>query len=74
MSDYTVLSKMSNLSLADRKVVQQQLVRIPPRKKAAQEQEMGEMMSKLKGVSYTNSTDKSLKLIEHNFNSWVIAS
>jgi len=42
---------MQNLSGADRKVVQQQLVSLPPRTKAAQEAEMGEMMGKLKQVS-----------------------
>lgn len=46
---------MPNLSVGDRKIVQQQLVKIPPRRKAAQEEEMGEMMGKLKGVSYTSS-------------------
>ena len=50
--DYNILSKMPNLNAGDRKIVQQQLVKIPPRKKAAQEQEMGEMMGKLKGVSH----------------------
>jgi hypothetical protein len=42
---------MTNLSLADRKIVQKQLVMLPPRTKAAQEKEMGEMMGKLKQVS-----------------------
>ena len=52
-TDYKILSKMPNLSVGDRKIVQQQLVKIPPRRKAAQEEEMGEMMGKLKGVSTT---------------------
>lgn len=42
---------MQNLSAADRKIVQQQLIRLPPKTKAAQEHEMGEMMGKLKQVS-----------------------
>jgi hypothetical protein len=42
---------MQNLSPADRKIVQRQLVALPPRTKAAQEKEMGEMMGKLKQVS-----------------------
>jgi len=42
---------MDNLSAADKKVVQRQLVQLPPRTKAAQETEMGEMMGKLKQVS-----------------------
>jgi hypothetical protein len=42
---------MQNLSPADRKIVQQQLIRLPPRTKAAQEKEIGEMMGKLKQVS-----------------------
>jgi len=41
---------MQNLSAGDRKIVQQQLVKLPPRTKAAQEKEMGEMMGKLKQV------------------------
>src|ERR1700712_2475811 len=41
---------MQNLSAADRKVVQRQLVQLPPRTKAAQEKEMGDMMGKLKQV------------------------
>jgi len=44
---------MTNLSLADRKIVQKQLVMLPPRTKAAQEKEMGEMMGKLKQVSFS---------------------
>lgn len=54
-TDYNTLSKMPNLSAGDRKIVQQQLIKMPPRKKAAQEQEMGEMMGKLKGVSSVNT-------------------
>lgn len=46
--DYRVLSAMSCLTSTDKKVVQQQLRALPPRVKAAQEVEMGEMMGKLK--------------------------
>ncbi|KAL3418468.1 tetratricopeptide repeat protein 1 [Phlyctema vagabunda] len=46
--DYKVLDKMDFLSAADRKIVRQQLLQLPPRTKAAQEKEMGEMMGKLK--------------------------
>ena len=42
---------MTNLSTADRKIVQQQLKQLPLRTKAAQEKEMGDMMDKLKEVS-----------------------
>lgn len=49
--DYKALAKMTNLSPADKKVVQTQLRALPPRTKAAQEQEMGEMWGKLKDVS-----------------------
>jgi hypothetical protein len=42
---------MPNLSAEDKKIVQQQLKQLPPRTKAAQEKEMGEMMGKLKEVS-----------------------
>jgi hypothetical protein len=41
---------MPNLSVADRKIVIRQLKELPPRTKAAQEKEMGEMMGKLKQV------------------------
>lgn len=49
--DYKQLSKMTNLSEADKKFVQRQLVILPPRTKKAQEVEMAEMMGKLKSVS-----------------------
>ncbi|KAI0173268.1 hypothetical protein GGR52DRAFT_542482 [Hypoxylon sp. FL1284] len=49
--DYKVLSTMTNLSPADRKIVQTQLRTLPPRTKAAQEKEMSEMWGKLKDVS-----------------------
>jgi hypothetical protein len=39
---------MPNLSAGDRKIVVSQLKALPPRTKAAQEKEMGEMMGKLK--------------------------
>lgn len=42
---------MPNLPPGDRKIVQQQLKQLPPRTKAAQEKEVGEMMGKLKEVS-----------------------
>ncbi|TVY25448.1 Tetratricopeptide repeat protein [Lachnellula hyalina] len=64
--DYNALSKMPNLSVGDRKIVQQQLVKIPPRRKAAQEEEMGEMMGKLKGLG--NSILKPFGLSTDNFN------
>jgi len=64
--DYKVLSKMPNLSAEDRKIVQQQLVKIPPRRRAAQEEEMGEMMNKLKGLG--NSILKPFGLSTSNFN------
>ncbi|TVY12884.1 Tetratricopeptide repeat protein 1 [Lachnellula arida] len=57
---------MPNLSVGDRKIVQQQLVKIPPRRKAAQEEEMGEMMGKLKGLG--NSILKPFGLSTDNFN------
>jgi hypothetical protein len=42
---------MPNLPPGDRKIVQQQMKLLPPRTKAAQEKEMGEMMGKLREVS-----------------------
>ena len=42
---------MPNLSAGDRKIVQRQLIEVPPRTKVAQEKEMADMMGKLKQVS-----------------------
>jgi tetratricopeptide (TPR) repeat protein len=53
--DYKILSQMPNLPSGDKKIVQQQLDQLPPRTKAAQEKEMGDMMGKLKEVSSGNS-------------------
>ncbi|KAH7354927.1 tetratricopeptide repeat protein-like protein 1 [Rhexocercosporidium sp. MPI-PUGE-AT-0058] len=63
--DYKLLAKMSNLSAADRKIVQRQLVQLPPRTKAAQEKEMGEMMGKLKELG--NGILKPFGLSTNNF-------
>lgn len=49
--DYKTLSAMTNLSLADKKIVTTQLRVLPAKTKAAQEKEMGEMWGKLKDVS-----------------------
>lgn len=49
--DYKVLSTMTNLSPADKQIVQAQLRTLPLRTKAAQEKEMSEMWGKLKDVS-----------------------
>jgi tetratricopeptide (TPR) repeat protein len=48
--DYKLLANMTNLSTADRKIVQTQLRILPPRTKAAQEKETTEMWGKLKEV------------------------
>ncbi|KFY96654.1 hypothetical protein V498_02559 [Pseudogymnoascus sp. VKM F-4517 (FW-2822)] len=63
--DYKELSKMSNLSPADRKVVQRQLILLPPRTKAAQEKEMGDMMGQLKQLG--NGILKPFGLSTDNF-------
>ncbi|KAL7629763.1 hypothetical protein AAE478_001286 [Parahypoxylon ruwenzoriense] len=63
--DYKVLSTMTNLSAADRKIVQTQLRIIPPRTKAAQEKEMSEMWGKLKDLG--NGILKPFGLSTDNF-------
>lgn len=49
--DYKELASMANLPPQDQKVVQRGLRELPPRIQAARENEMGEMMGKLKDVS-----------------------
>jgi tetratricopeptide (TPR) repeat protein len=51
--DYKILSKMDNVSPADRKLVQQQLKALPARISEAKEKETAEMWGKLKDVSET---------------------
>ncbi|RYP16535.1 hypothetical protein DL765_005096 [Monosporascus sp. GIB2] len=63
--DYKVLSTMTNLSPADRKIVQAQLKTLPPRTKAAQEKEMAEMWGKLKDLG--NGILKPFGLSTDNF-------
>ncbi|ATZ55730.1 hypothetical protein BCIN_12g02970 [Botrytis cinerea B05.10] len=48
VEDYKLLSTFTNLSAIDRKTVETQLRVLPPKSKAAQDREMGEMMGKLK--------------------------
>lgn len=48
--DYQALAAMENLPAGDRRIVQRALLDLPDRIKEAREKEMGEMMSKLKGV------------------------
>ncbi|XXG95114.1 hypothetical protein Hte_001374 [Hypoxylon texense] len=63
--DYKVLSAMTNLTPADRKIVQTQLRTLPPRTKAAQEKEMSEMWGKLKDLG--NGILKPFGLSTENF-------
>ncbi|PMD19005.1 tetratricopeptide repeat protein-like protein 1 [Hyaloscypha hepaticicola] len=63
--DYKTLSNMPNLPPGDRKIVQQQLKQLPPRTKATQEKEVGEMMGKLKELG--NGILKPFGLSTDNF-------
>lgn len=56
---------MPNLSAADRRIVEQQLRTLPPRTKAAQEKETGEMMDKLRQLG--NGILKPFGLSTNNF-------
>ncbi|KAI2640885.1 hypothetical protein GGS26DRAFT_586877 [Hypomontagnella submonticulosa] len=63
--DYKVLSTMTNLSPADKQIVQAQLRTLPLRTKAAQEKEMSEMWGKLKDLG--NGILKPFGLSTDNF-------
>ncbi|KAI5861572.1 hypothetical protein GGS23DRAFT_611642 [Durotheca rogersii] len=63
--DYKILSAMTNLGAADRKIVEAQLRYLPPRTKAAQEKEMSEMWGKLKDLG--NGILKPFGLSTDNF-------
>ncbi|OIW32728.1 hypothetical protein CONLIGDRAFT_642421 [Coniochaeta ligniaria NRRL 30616] len=65
LTDYKTLSTMTNLSPADRKIVQAQLRLLPPRVKAAQEKETAEMWGKLKDLG--NGILKPFGLSTDNF-------
>lgn len=56
---------MNNLSSADMKIVQRQLLQLPPRTKAAQATETAEMMDKLKSLG--NGILKPFGLSTDNF-------
>lgn len=65
IEDYKRLLGMGNLSAADKKIVQAQLRALPPRAKAAQEQETAEMWTKLKDLG--NGLLKPFGLSTDNF-------
>jgi tetratricopeptide (TPR) repeat protein len=65
-SDYKALSKMASLSTADMKIVRQQLNSLPGRLSKAKEEEVGEMMGKLKELG--NGILKPFGLSTNNFN------
>lgn len=64
--DYKLLSTMANLAPADKKIVMSQLRTLPPKTKAAQEKEVGEMWGKLKDLG--NGLLKPFGLSTENFN------
>ncbi|KAJ5674432.1 uncharacterized protein N7477_004366 [Penicillium maclennaniae] len=64
--DYQALAAMENLPAGDRRIVQRALLELPDRIKEAREKEMGEMMSKLKGLG--NGILKPFGLSTDNFN------
>jgi hypothetical protein len=72
-ADYKKLIQMPNLPAADLIIVQRQLKDLPPRTKAAQEVEMGEMMGKLKEVRtisfYTSGNRLTLSSWEMEYSS-----
>ncbi|KAI0967237.1 hypothetical protein F4678DRAFT_256124 [Xylaria arbuscula] len=63
--DYKILSGIPNLSSTDERIVRAQLRALPPRVKAAQEKEMGEMWGKLKDLG--NGILKPFGLSTDNF-------
>ncbi|KAK7421870.1 hypothetical protein QQZ08_009748 [Neonectria magnoliae] len=63
--DYRALAATPNLSAADMRIVRAQLRDLPPRTKAAQEREMGEMWGKLKDLG--NGILKPFGLSTENF-------
>ncbi|KAJ5902743.1 hypothetical protein N7495_003271 [Penicillium taxi] len=64
--DYQALSKMENLPKDDRRIVQRALQDLPSRIEKARENEMGEMMSKMKDLG--NGILKPFGLSTDNFN------
>jgi len=65
IEDYKRLAGMANLTAADKKIVNAQLRVLPPRAKAAQEQETAEMWGKLKELG--NGLLKPFGLSTENF-------
>ncbi|KAK3988210.1 hypothetical protein QBC44DRAFT_329702 [Cladorrhinum sp. PSN332] len=66
IEDYKRLSAMTNLTPADKRIVQSQLRVLPPRAKAAQEKETAEMWAKLKDLG--NGILKPFGLSTDSFN------
>ncbi|KAI9792637.1 MAG: hypothetical protein M1833_001041 [Piccolia ochrophora] len=64
--DYKLLSTFSSLAAPEKKLVHRQLSLLPPRIEAAKQQEMGEMMGKLKELG--NGILKPFGLSTDNFN------
>lgn len=72
--DYQALAAMENLPANDERIVQRALLELPGRIKEAREEEMGEMVSKMKDVSSAPLLSvRGLELTQRMKSSWEMA-